>query len=425
MWMPWVIVTAGGMIGLALLIGPGGCQYWFSALAQQSAMQTHSADAPLGDYAFQVNSENPGGVMQFIPPSQIISMWDKTATLGAWIWATQPVEIYLPNAQMVLFDEVNRNQYSLPQGKMVTLTTTPTFYKTTFSVSNKTARAWIILFPASIASAADVTVYYDGVTLVNEEFEGEPIFDDIFAKKGRWQGKPFVNLARNGSAETDGIRIQPWIQTMISASIFQRSSSVLQTLTDREASDWYYKAAISSLLQTFWGRMAASKVFFLATNFYTYLKYLLGALFAAAVVRLLRTIRRIYWHEILFFGTAIALGWGMALIRGAMEMTWYIIVIPWARYAAPVIIPTLLVLCAGWLEIFSFIEKIFKLEKGFCNYAFMAFLGALNLLGILSVMNYFQWKYNESYILLMAIAAIAFYFAVRDLLGKLGDLRHD
>ena len=53
----------------------------------------------------------------------------------------------------------------------------------------------------------------DGLVLVPGNYDDvPPHFTDSYGIQGIWDGQKFQNVIRNGSAEEDNLRFQPWAQ---------------------------------------------------------------------------------------------------------------------------------------------------------------------------------------------------------------------
>lgn len=80
--------------------------------------------------------------------------------------------------------------------------------------------------------------------------------------------------------------------------------------------------------------------------------------------------------------------WGMALTRGVSSL-FSVLFIPAARYAYPVVVPTVLIFAAGWREIIRIVgERIHVPTK----YQFGIYLGLfifLNIVSIYSIMKFY------------------------------------
>jgi hypothetical protein len=96
------------------------------------------------------------------------------------------------------------------------------------------------------------------------------------------------------------------------------------------------------------------------------------------------------WNVLLFLGVALAGIWGQAILRGLHSLNTDFVFIPAARYVFPVIIPTLLVLNVGWLEIAHYLERWARLAPGakFLVH-FLLFLG-LDIAALLSLIHFYS-----------------------------------
>jgi hypothetical protein len=96
----------------------------------------------------------------------------------------------------------------------------------------------------------------------------------------------------------------------------------------------------------------------------------------------------IHWDVFLFLGLALIGIWGAAFLRGLSSVLEGRNLIPVARYAYPVIIPTMLILNSGWFEVIRWIEKYLKIsQKVLLGMLILCFI----LLDILSVYSIYQY----------------------------------
>ena len=84
----------------------------------------------------------------------------------------------------------------------------------------------------------------------------------------------------------------------------------------------------------------------------------IGALFA-----FWRRRDRIRWDVAFFLGVAAIIVWGSAMVRGLSSILQGSYFIPVARYAYPAIIPTMLLLNLGWLELIRGAEKYLRVPS--------------------------------------------------------------
>ncbi len=208
-WVPWATLAAAVLVILFSAFLWGDALFWMhsSNTLQENPLRGLSADAPLGKYVLQSeiapNGPSPE-IFQLVPTNQVNRLKGKTVTLGGWIWASQPLTM---NA-FTLFD--GKSYYS----QQFQVGTSPMFVALSVTLAPDANRAWVSLSPAIQAGQEKLTVFYDGLVLVEGAYplETAPQFDDSAAQKGVWGGQAFTNLLRNASGEAAGPGFRPWVQ---------------------------------------------------------------------------------------------------------------------------------------------------------------------------------------------------------------------
>jgi hypothetical protein len=319
------------------------------------------------------------------------------------MWADQPITATAPKINYYISSEALM-LFSEP--KTIELSTTPTFISYTINLPNDAVRAWLSL------SSANATVYYDGIVLIPEEFTaGEPIFFDGNTLSGSWNGVNFENKARNNSAESGWFWLDPKISELaFKVSMFSGINIFIASIQDPQGTGWYYISAAQTLFNTFWSNPARAKVFLLGGNL-TY--NLIRAFTAIGLLGLIpfswKRRKLLRWDLIVFIGFALTIVWGLTFVRGALELLHGVPLTPWARYAFPVILPTALLICAGWLEILQWVEKRFQLTGVQSTSLFLTVLVGVDLLTAVSILDFFYWKDQQAYVALFAITLIALF----------------
>jgi hypothetical protein len=77
----------------------------------------------------------------------------------------------------------------------------PRFYASTALFPEAGDQSWITIYAAN--SSDDLKVYWDGWVLTEGSYSSStpPIFQDVQASAGTWNGTQFVNIVRNASGE--------------------------------------------------------------------------------------------------------------------------------------------------------------------------------------------------------------------------------
>ena len=390
-WIPWAALVIILPIGLVAIFSWGDeALFWVRApdALQESSTRTLSAEAKPGDHILQMKitpGEPASTFFQLLPSDQVITLRGKTVTLGAWIWATQPVN----GRALVLYD--GRSHFS----QTFQIDTFPKFFSFSATLAEDANRMRVILSPVS--QDKQLTVFYDGLTLVEgaHPLEIPPQFDGPAAQQGTWAGQTFTNLLRNASAENSGPGVRPWAKrAWLKIFPYIPISLATDSFLDWKGAGWYYQTTLQTMLRTFWAKFGWGHVP-LSIPFTDRPYRLLTAItlvgIGGAMLTLWRKRLSLPWHVLLFLGLTLAGIWGQAVLRGVHSLT-DTIFIPGARYAYPAIIPTLLALNAGWLEIARPLDRWLRLPP-IAKYMvyFLLFLG-LDVAAIASIIRFYTVK---------------------------------
>lgn len=426
-WRPlaWAILVGGLAFAGFFALRWGDARYWYRGATQDESTRLRQADAPLGKHVFHLHyrkGQTPW-IGQFISAEQIRPLRTKTVTLGAWMWASQPVSIQFPVLRMAIYND----DVAYSPAKVVSLTTTPIFHTLTFDVPYEAESGWLELIPALTEEGQDVHIYYDGLVLVEGARNGIPHFDDPLALTGTWDGQPFQNRLRGASAESAWFWLNPWFERTLSKALsgaFPVGSFdvFLASLQDWPGKGIYYRSVASSLLRTFWAQLARNKVSLLgAPSSYEILQWFTALGVVGAVVLLWRKARFVPWAEVTILGLSLVSVWGATVARGGIELLSRSPTIPWARYAFPAIIPTALLLCAGWWEGLNWLGRWRRLSPHQQSMIFITFLLCLDIFALLSIAKYFYWKKGQDYVLLFVPTGILLYAALSSIRLRLWD----
>jgi hypothetical protein len=95
------------------------------------------------------------------------------------------------------------------------------------------------------------------------------------------------------------------------------------------------------------------------------------------------------WDVVLFFGAALIVVWGAAIMRGIGSILSGPVFIPSARYAYPVIIPSVFLLTVGWKEILDFVGRYFSIFTKRQHTIYLLFFMGLILMSLSSIINFY------------------------------------
>jgi len=366
---PWKRRTWVGLIGTGLLLlgavfswGDAALWYRGKGAVQEGPTRQQVAEAPLGQHVLAVEtiSKEPG--RQLIHPllrEDVEALRGKTVTVGAWMWASQPVQVRSP---MVHYDRGLRSWQTVEVG------TAPTFHAITATIAVDAELVEVILHPL-LDKEQDkaITIYYDGVVLVEGEWplDQAPIFTAPGGQEGTWGGRRFVNRPRNGSGESAWPRVRPWVEEKLGRFMpWPHSPTLLvASVLDWQRTGWIYGRSAVNLLKSFWGHFAWGHV-----NLSEAWYWVLSAGTTLGAVGALVGLTRLWRSD-----QPAVVKRAVGLLAGAGLLVWLntisrshpvqlsqgnMVFLPAARYAYPVIIPTLLALMGGWLALMPHRAKV-------------------------------------------------------------------
>lgn len=389
----WGLVIVSTIVGVLAVFSWGDAALWYRDTTQNSPTRGSGPQTPVGNAAFRLTIQpwDPAvKLVQIIPLETASQLSGTPVTLGAWIWASQPIEGRTPRLQIYDGAQI----YSEP----VRITESPQFFAVHITPQGNTRRAWVILEPSGKLDIQNpVEVYYDGVILAAGAYpvDQTPQFDENGAS-GTWGSQPFENLLRNPSAESGWLYLRPWADKFLSQFFSdykgQESYSLtIYTLVDWSSAGWYYQTALVRLFRTFWAKFAWGHVSLIGSKPYRVLSVITLTSFIGVVVAFWQRRQRLSklpWDAYFLLGLTFVLVWGMTIVRG----TTYIfrpVYFPVARYAYPAIVPSVLLLNAGWLSILLLLEKSLYLP-GWVKYAIhLGSLLILDIYALSSIINFY------------------------------------
>ncbi len=390
----WGLVIIAGIAGLLAVFTWGDAALWYRDTLQNFPSRTSLPGIPAGEAAFRVSvrpEDTSVKLVQIIPPGIASEMGGKTLTLGAWIWASEPIEIN--TAQLRVY------QSKQILGERISVDETPHFYALTFTPTGNTTRSWVLLEPGKhLTVDGPVDVYYDGVVLAAGEFpmDEAPQFQEG-GSSGTWGGIPFENLLRNGSAESSWFYLRPWADALGSKvfSDYQGQESfslTVYSLIDGSVSSEYYQWVLVNLFRTFWAKFGWAHVSLMGSKPYSriLLPLTILAFIGAGLAFWQRRhrLRNLPWDAFFFLSLSLVFLWGMTFIRGSTYLLTRIYT-PVARYTYPAIIPTVLIMSTGWFTILATLEGRLRLP-GWIKYVIYAgFFLALNAYSLLSIARFY------------------------------------
>jgi hypothetical protein len=372
-----------------LIFSWGDAALWYRDTSQDIPTRVTLPQTPDGEVALRLVIQ-PGDadvkLAQILPVDVAEILSGQPLTLGAWIWATQPLEIN--SAQLGVYD--GQQIYS----EKIEIDQTPRFYALNFTPIGDTTQTWVVLEPGNVKIDRPLEIFYDGVVLAQGTF---PIDQPPQFAEGNWGGVSYENMLRNGSAECSWFYLRPWADAF-GTQIFsdyagQESFSLtIYSLLDWPSSGWYYQLVGANLFRTFWAKFGWGHVPMLGAK--PYARLLLPVTLLAFVgVGLAFWQRRhrlntLPWYAMFLLSLTALIVWGLAIIRGST----YLLIRPYfavARYVYPAIIPTVLFLSAGWLSVLSALERWLRLP-GWAKYVvYIIFFLILNVYAFVSITRFY------------------------------------
>ena len=390
--LAWALFLATAGIGLGSVFLWGDAALWYRRTFQTAPTQTVNSLAPLGEHAFRLDllpqKGNPA-ILQPLPPETVRDLRNVPVTLGAWVWSSQPMRMQMPGLSCECGGQ--RQMFT----REIQVGTEPRFYMLTATLPANARYVWVALTPPADMGDVKGTVFYDGLILVKGErlAHDPPRFEDANGERGVWGEQPFTNLLRNSSAEQAGPGVQSWANE-IGTKIMPAwppsfPSDTLVSLLDWKGAGWYYQATGANLLRTFWAKFGWGHVPLSGSKPYRALAVVTLLGMAGAGWTIWQRKHSLPWDVLLLLGLALFGIWVPAIIRGIGSLFGWAL-IPVARYAYPVIIPTVLVLNVGWREILRLYGQWLRMAPKVQLAAYLLFFAALDALSILTIIRFYN-----------------------------------
>jgi hypothetical protein len=384
----WVGFTlfGGTLVLMVAVFSWGDASLWYRDSLQAAPTHGKVDNAPLGQASVILEAmpggENASRVYQPLPTSLVEKLRGKTVTIGAWIWASEPIQVRPAIiSQTLLGAGPNKVEVGFQ----------PVFIASRVEIPADAERLWVILRAPALSEVVEpVSVYYDGVILLEGEWplDSPPDFNGVDANEGTWAGMDFHNLVRNASAEKTWPYVRPWLETLAQRfpwAAHLSPTGLVNASLDLQNSTPLFRATISRLWQTFWGFFGWGHVN-LPTEAYRFIKWLTLLSLAMAPFGLWNVSRmksRTWALALAFLGLALMAIWGIVFMRGLPSLFGEVY-LPTARYAYPVIIPTMFLISAGWCAGLPRLKWQMVLTG-----LFFTMLLALDILSLITIIRYY------------------------------------
>lgn len=375
---------AWGMSGVVILAGLlflfrlDGASAWFNNYAGGVFVRREVTDGGyLGSRYLKLSESQMPRIAQPISPELVTDLRGETVTIGAWIWSSEPMQSITP----VLSDGDSKNF------EIVDVDTEPVFHSFAVKIPEEANRLTVSLRKPEATQKGNI--YYDGLIMVKGDYGGsspDSLMD--YGKTIRWGEASLENLLTNPSFEQVWFQIPSALGLQLAKWLPFEPSEVLTSISDWDVSEWYYRAAFENLFRTFWAKFGWGHIMLEGQKPYRILllaTILSGMGAIAAFWKSRKTFTLDLW---VFMGIALAGIWGAAIVRGTGSLLGDAF-IPGARYAYPVIIFSILLLCAGWRKVMAILETGLHLPRLVTYGLFFILFLILNGLSIYSITQYY------------------------------------
>jgi hypothetical protein len=343
----WAWLSLALAIPLALVAAFGWGEHaahWQSG-GQPTAPNRAQANTPFGGSVLILSADgasHPRALFQELDRGRGQSLRGETVTFGAWVKAPAEVE----GTFLLQLDDGSaaasyRGEASADWS----------FHAVTATVkTDAPGIAVYVILPNSQDAAQELFV--DGLVLVDGAMPlTEPAqFEGPQAGVVPWGAARSANLLKNASAEQAWPSIRTWIGTK---QVYRTSiAAIFYSLWDLTHTAWAYPAALSVMVNSFWGTFAWSHLS-LPAPYFPVLEAITALGLVGAGIRLVRRRRARtplapwQWQAWGMMGAAFAVAWAGAILRlHPIHLTRHIFW-PGARYAVGAIVPTSTFLLLG------------------------------------------------------------------------------
>lgn len=395
-WVSWALIAVVFLAVLITFLSGGGVASWYRSTSQATPSQVRDAKDALGEYVFRVESGAEVTPRYSVPIFQPLSVFpslkegDKVYTLGAWMWAEEPAQVRTPTLGTGLGLEY----------RLVDVGIEPSFFAFTATVpTTRSTRLWVGLNPAN--AKQDIGVYYDGLVLVegNYPLNMPPKFNSDEGNSGTWGGREFENLIRNASAEHSGLRVTPWIDDLGARFLpdHTRPSAILAYLLDWQGVGWHYRLTLERLVKTFWAMFGWAHIPLMGSKPYHILAAITIMGISGFIVWFVRQFiqqrGKLPWNIVVLLAFQMLVVWGGTISRGVVYLGNNRLYLPVARYAYTAIIPTMLIITLGWLELLNLLfiwKRSPKIPAYLPPSIWIVILLIIDIWSVLSIYQYYQ-----------------------------------
>jgi hypothetical protein len=355
-WL-FLAATIGAVAVCVLILRWSDPTHWYrwGKSTQQAAMRIERPEAPVGPHVLRLQAESIRdyeGLSSPVAPD--VRLAGQTVTVGAWVWASRPAQIWSPGVITQVREEPLSAGFNL-----ISVDTTPTFVAFQYKIPERLMFAHMMAWSVAPEDPQPLAIYIDGMVMAEGIYPADspPQFASTGTQRGVWGGIPFTNLIRNGDAEQGWVYLEPTADRVISR-FARRSLSRLVASGADIGTTIYLELRDYLPWMTFTSFGAYGGRIFLRDPGWQTVLPAMAMLIACGVVPGLWRLRQqaAGRQYVLLMVGLICLGvWGTILI--AHLPVNFPVGLPSARYGFTVIIPTTIVYCAGWLALWPATRK--------------------------------------------------------------------
>ncbi len=351
----WAGTFALGLAALPLAFEWQASVPAYYYLENNQAQRAPSTAGVEGKYGFVTSQQVPGfyQVLEGEKLERLSEPYNRTVTIGAWVWADRAVEI---SSLRLTFD----GQTALDAGRL-TVTETPQFV----TASGQLPMDYRIglLRVANYPLPEGVHVYWDCLVLT----PGTPPVGSLPLVSQQcgfihWGGYRGENLIRNPSAEMGWLPLRTqWITRLLGG--YRLQSTDFLAVLDPPASWQYFRDAGMYLFRTFWGRFNWGTLPLAGHKPYRLFVVLTVLALLGNVVAVFRYRKMADWRWIGFLLAFLAGGLTYTMFRFAGAWYDYYKYLPQARYFFPAIFAAAFFLVSGWYALLAVLPRFTYLRS--------------------------------------------------------------
>jgi hypothetical protein len=388
MLIGWSIVILGVVVSLLILFEWGDAALWYRATDQKEPTRVEVQMDGQPTYAVQLvdeSIERDPMLYQTLSNGDVDEILGAQVTIGAWMWADQPMEAFPPQ-----FMFINTKGQKWITAKPVTLTQQPTFYAYKVRLPVELGRAYIVLKPF-VNNQTIGRVYYSKPILLTGIYDLSkvPQFSDINASRGNWAGKPFQNLVRNAGSVQAWPKFRDYVYILANAIDYRLAEGIGHVIysLDYQGTAWYTSTTLSVIFQSFWAKFGWGEITLMGSK--PYRTFYIAMVFMI-VGCILGVKKRFSWSGFqiyLWLIMNILFSLGYAWFTG-ISMSSYIdkAYIPVARFIFPAVLAILAILNFGWGY---WIQLIHVRFRWIGSAIFVALFVTLDVMSIMTVYGYY------------------------------------